>query len=144
MHDHAEVKAGDVLFTLDQEPFRVALAKAEAELDSIRSQVRTLIATWHEAKSELQEAESKVAYWNTQLARQKTLAERGIVSSSKFEEVENNATAAVDRVSRRAQEGRPRRHPAGRRSEPSRRRASDGAREAGRARARRSSTWPAP
>jgi membrane fusion protein (multidrug efflux system) len=98
IHDHAEVKAGDVLFTLDPEPFRVALTKAQAELDSIRSQVRTLIATWHEAKSELQEAESKVGYWNTQLARQKTLSERGIVSSSKLEEVENNAIAAIDRV----------------------------------------------
>jgi membrane fusion protein (multidrug efflux system) len=98
VHDHAEVKAGDVLFTLDPEPYRVVLAKADAELDSIRSQVRTLIATWYEAKSELQEAESKVAYWNTQLARQKTLSDRGIVSSSKFEEVENNATAAADRV----------------------------------------------
>ena len=83
---------------IDPEPFRVALAKAQAELDSTRSQVRTMVATWHEARSELQEAESKVAYWNTQLARQKTLSERGIVSSSKFEEVENNATAAVDRV----------------------------------------------
>ena len=99
IRDHADVKAGDVLFSLDPEPFRVALAKAAAELDSTRSQVRTLVAAWHEAKSELQEADSKVAYWNAQLARQKTLAERGIVSSSKFEEVENNATAAVDRVS---------------------------------------------
>ena len=99
VHDHAEVKAGDVLFTIDPEPYQVALAKAQAELDSTRSQVRTMVATWHEARSELQEAESKVAYWNTQLARQKTLSERGIVSSSKFEEVENNATAAVDRVS---------------------------------------------
>jgi len=98
VRDHAEVTAGDVLFALDQEPFRVALAKAEAELDSIRSQVRTMIATWHEAKSELQEAESKVAYWNAQVARQKTLADRGIVSSSKFEEIENNAIAAADRV----------------------------------------------
>ena len=112
IHDHAEVKAGDVLFTLDQEPFRVALAKAEAELDSIRSQVRTMVATWHEARSELQEAESKVAYWNAQVARQKTLAERGIVSSSKFEEIENNAIAATDRVSVDAQEGRARRHAA--------------------------------
>lgn len=99
VHDHADVKAGDVLFTIDPEPYQVTLGKAEAELDSIRSQVRTLIATWHEAKSELQEAESKVAYWNAQVARQKTLTERGIVASSKFEEVENNATAAIDRVS---------------------------------------------
>ena len=33
VHDHAEVKAGDLLVTIDPEPFRVALAKAEAELD---------------------------------------------------------------------------------------------------------------
>jgi membrane fusion protein (multidrug efflux system) len=98
VQDHAEVQAGDTLVTIDSEPFRVALAKAEAELDSVRSQVRTLIASWHEAKSELHEAESKVAYWSAQLARQKTLTARGIVASSKFEEVESNATAAEDRV----------------------------------------------
>lgn len=98
VRDHTEVKTGDVLFAIDPEPFRVALAKAEAELDSTRGQVRTLIATWHEAQSELQEADSKVAYWNAQMTRQKTLASRGIVASSKFEEVESNAIAAVDRV----------------------------------------------
>jgi len=98
VRDHAEVKAGELLLTIDPEPFRVALAKAEAELDATRGQVRTLIATWREAQSELQEAESKVAYWNAQLERQKTLATRGIVASSKFEEVESNATAAADRV----------------------------------------------
>jgi membrane fusion protein, multidrug efflux system len=99
VQDHAEVNAGDVLFTIDPEPYKVALAKADAELDSTRSQVRTLIATWYEAKSELKEAESKVSYWNAQVARQKTLTERGIVASSKFEEIENNATAAIDHVS---------------------------------------------
>ena len=98
VRDHAEVAAGDLLITIDPEPFRVALAKADAELDATRGQVRTLIATWVEAKSELQEAESKVAYWDAQLARQKTLAARGIVASSKFEEVESNAIAATDRV----------------------------------------------
>ena len=98
VEDHAEVKVGDLLLTLDDEPFRVALSKADAELDSMREQVRTLMASWHEAQSELREAESKVAYWNAQLARQKTLSERGIVASSKFEEVESNATAAEDRV----------------------------------------------
>ena len=98
VHDHADVKAGDTLLTLDPEPFRVALAKAEAELDSTRGQVRTLIATWHEANSELQEAASKVAFWSAQVARQKTLAARGIVSSSKLEEIESNATAAEDRA----------------------------------------------
>ena len=74
IRDHAEVKTGDVLLTIDPEPFRVALDKAEAELDATRSQVRTLVATWHEARSELQEAESKATYWSAQLERQRTLA----------------------------------------------------------------------
>ena len=99
VRDHAEVKAGDLLISIDPEPFRVALTKAEAELDATRAQVRTLIATWNEALSELHEAESKVAFWDAQMARQKTLTTRGIVASSKFEEVESNATAATDRVS---------------------------------------------
>ena len=30
VQDHAYVKTGDVLFTIDQEPFKVALAKAES------------------------------------------------------------------------------------------------------------------
>jgi membrane fusion protein, multidrug efflux system len=98
VRDHAHIKTGDLLVSIDPEPFRVALAKADAELDATRSQVRTLIATWREALSELQEAESKVDYWKAQLERQKTLSDRGVVSSSKLEETESNATAAVDRV----------------------------------------------
>ena len=43
VQDHGEVRAGDILLTLDAEPFRVALAKAQAELDSTRAQVLSLI-----------------------------------------------------------------------------------------------------
>ena len=96
--DHAPVEAGSVLIVLDPEPFRIALAKAEAELDAVKAQVQTLVATWSEAKSELKEAESKVAFWQAQLTRQVQLAGRGIVASTKVEEVENSAIAASDRA----------------------------------------------
>ena len=137
VRDHAEVRAGDVLLTLDPEPFRVALAKAEAELDATRGQVRTLIATWHEAKSELQEAESKVAYWNAQLARQKTLAG---ARHRRLQQVRGDREQRHrGRGSRRrhAQEDRARGGPAGRQPGAADRPASDGAREAGGARAGR-------
>lgn len=96
--DHARVKIGDLLLRIDPEPFQMALARAEAELDSARAQMATLVATWKEAQSEVIEAESKVSYWQAQLSRQRQLSERGIVASSKFEEVESNAVAARDRV----------------------------------------------
>jgi len=98
VRDHADVKAGDMLVRIDPEPFVMALARAEAEVDSTRGQVATLIATWQGAVSELAEAESKLKYWDAQLVRQKKLTARGVVASSKFEEVESNAVAAGDRV----------------------------------------------
>lgn len=96
--DHATVKAGDLLLRIDPEPFRLALAKADAELDSARAQMAMTVAAWKEAQSELAEAESKVGFWEAQLARQRQLSSRGIVPSTKFEEVESNAVAARDRV----------------------------------------------
>ncbi|MCL4766189.1 MAG: HlyD family secretion protein [Hyphomicrobiaceae bacterium] len=98
VEDHETVRPGDVLVRLDPEPFSMALAQAEAELDASRAEVATLIASWQEARSELNEAESKVSFWETQLARQQQLATRGIVSSTRLEEVEINAIAARDRV----------------------------------------------
>ena len=98
VRDHAQVKAGDVLLKLDAEPFQLALDKAAAELDAARSQVETLRATWRETKSELAEAESRAAYFTRQASRQQELANRGVVSPMKRDEVENDALAARDKV----------------------------------------------
>ncbi len=143
VRDHAEVKTGDLLVSIDPEPFRVALAKAEAELDATRGQVRTLIATWNEALSELQEAESKVAYWNTQMARQKTLTcarHRGVEQIRGGRKQRHGGRGPGGR---HAQEGGARCRPARQQSGAAGGRAPAGAREAGRARAGRNSTWHA-
>src|SRR5215475_10922344 len=41
VHESQTVKAGEVLFTLDQEPFRIALAGAQANLGQVRNQLVT-------------------------------------------------------------------------------------------------------
>jgi membrane fusion protein (multidrug efflux system) len=97
--DHAKVKKGQVLVKLDDATFAIALAKAKAEVDVTRQNVKTLVAQWREAKSELQESLGQVKYWEAQLERNKQLATRRIVSPAKLEEVENSTRAAKDRVS---------------------------------------------
>ncbi|MEM9030429.1 MAG: HlyD family secretion protein [Pseudomonadota bacterium] len=84
--DHARVKRGDVLIRLDAEPLKIALARAEAEVDGTRQNVRTMIAAWREATSELKEAQGREVFLEAQLRRNRELAKRGIVSSSKLEE----------------------------------------------------------
>ena len=96
--DHAHVKKGAVLIKLDEEPFRIKLAAAEADVDAARSQVRTMIASWKEAKSELRQAIGLTRYWQAQLKRNTGLEKRKVVSASKLEEVANSAREAADRV----------------------------------------------
>ena len=98
VRDHASVHAGDVLVKLDPEPFRIALAKADAELDTARTVVETARATWQETRSELAEAQAQVDYLNKQVGRQRDLAGHGVASATKLEEAENNAAVARDRL----------------------------------------------
>ena len=44
--DHARIEAGAVLLRVDPGPFRLALAKAEAELEAARALVETARARW--------------------------------------------------------------------------------------------------
>ena len=96
--DHATVKKGDVLIRLDDAPFRIALAKAEADVDAARTEVRTMHASWKEALSELREAQGRTEYWDAQQERNAKLAKRNVVSSSRLEEVVNSARKARDMV----------------------------------------------
>jgi membrane fusion protein (multidrug efflux system) len=98
VRDHAQVAVGDVLIKLDAEPFRLALAKAEAELDAARTTVETARAQWLETRSELAEVESQADYLNRQALRQQALATTGAASQSKLEEAINAAAVARDRV----------------------------------------------
>jgi len=97
--DHSRVNAGDVLLKVDPEPFDLALAKAEAELDQTRTQVEVIRAQLSEAAAELKEAESKVAFFNAQFDRQRQLVSRGVGFAFRFEEADSNAAASRERVS---------------------------------------------
>jgi membrane fusion protein (multidrug efflux system) len=98
VRDHDAVKAGQVLVRIDPEPYRLALAKAEAALDIARMQVETARASWRETQSELGEVEAHATFLMHQLQRQQALAERGVVSASTLEGAQNDAAVARDRL----------------------------------------------
>jgi membrane fusion protein (multidrug efflux system) len=96
--DHASVKAGDLLIRLDPEPYRLALAKADAELDAARATIEQLKASLRETKGEFKEAESRWNYLEAQATRQKSLAGRGVSPTIRLEQAESEALQARDRV----------------------------------------------
>jgi membrane fusion protein (multidrug efflux system) len=98
VRDQTPVKTGDVLVRLDPEPYQLALDKADAALDEARIQVENARANWFETRSELGEVENRAEYLNRQLARQQELARSGVVSATKLEEAQNEASVARNRL----------------------------------------------
>jgi membrane fusion protein (multidrug efflux system) len=97
--DHSKVKAGDVLFKIDPEPYEIALARAEAELGSAITRLNTLKAQYREAQAESKEALSRVDFFEAQVARQRQLTTKGVGFAFRHEEAESNLQAARERVS---------------------------------------------
>jgi membrane fusion protein (multidrug efflux system) len=98
VRDHATVQAGDVLLRLDPEPYRLALARAEAEVDSARSLVETLKVSLRETRAEFKEAENRLSYMELQAKRQRELSGRGVSAAARVEQADSDEQQARDRV----------------------------------------------
>lgn len=96
--DHQQVKSGDLLFKIDPEPYQIALERAEAELGQALTLLATLKAQYAEAKAEIKEAQSRVAFFEAQHSRQKQLSAKGVGFAFRFEEAQSNADSARERV----------------------------------------------
>ena len=98
IQDHAVVAAGEVLLRLDPATYRLALAKAEAEIDSARAAVEQLKASLREMRAEATEAANKLSYLHVQAQRQRDLSGRGVASTAKVEQANSEEQEGRDRV----------------------------------------------
>tara|TARA_Y100001936_G_scaffold247633_1_gene293877 strand:+ start:63442 stop:64473 length:1032 start_codon:yes stop_codon:yes gene_type:complete len=92
--ENDRVKKGDLLFTLDPEPHRINVAKAEAELASIRNTLTALRAEYRQAVAERADARQEVSYFKRVFDRQRKLSARGVASRARYDEAERNLTKA--------------------------------------------------
>jgi len=99
VRDHATVAAGDVLVRLDPEPYRLALARAEAEIDSARSGVEQLKVSLRETRADAKETENRLTYLEVQAKRQRDLSGRGVSSAARVEQADSEEQQARDRLS---------------------------------------------
>jgi len=98
IHDHSAVAAGDVLLRLDPATYQLALAKADAEVDSARASVEQMKANLREIRAEAKEAENKLEYLRTQARRQRELSGRGVASVARLEQSNSEEQEGEDRL----------------------------------------------
>ncbi|MBK1697301.1 HlyD family secretion protein [Rhodovibrio salinarum] len=92
------VHKGDELFRIEQRPFKLAVARAEAELHSVRQDIRALKATYQEQKENLQLARIRRGFAQRDFDRKNKLSRTNVVSQAKLDEVQNALETARQQV----------------------------------------------
>jgi membrane fusion protein (multidrug efflux system) len=97
--DNAAVTAGEVLFVVDPEPYRIALSQADAALASARLQVEQLRAAYGQALAQQKTAQGDVDYFTQELARQQELSGKGVATKATLDSARRDLLKAQDSLS---------------------------------------------
>ena len=96
--DHALVRKDQILFRLDQQPFGIALDRAEAQLDLVRTQVENLRTDYHEAMAQVAAEEERVKFLSRQLSRQTKLKDLKLGSEQAYDVAAHDLSLAERQV----------------------------------------------
>src|SRR5690349_14109015 len=92
------VTRGQLLFTIDEEPYRISLQRAEANLATARYDIESMRAQLAEKRAALKSAQDSLNYFTREFDRQQQLAARSVVSVSKLDEARHNLENAQQQV----------------------------------------------
>ncbi len=80
VHENQRVSRGDILFTIDDRPFQIARARAEAQLRAIHDYVESQRASYKQTLEELAQAKTDAAYEKHEFERLSALAAKKLAS----------------------------------------------------------------
>lgn len=92
--ENQSVKAGDILFRIDPEPYRIAVAQADAAIANAQVQVTTMQASYVGTGADIQAARDRIAAAEEDYARQKALMDRGFTTRARFEQAQHSVEQA--------------------------------------------------
>jgi membrane fusion protein (multidrug efflux system) len=98
VHENQTVSAGQVLFRLDPAPFQVAVAKAEAKLAQVRTDLSALQASYREKQAEIALARTRLAFANRDQQRQADLVAKHFISASRYDDAKQNTELAAQQI----------------------------------------------
>ncbi len=99
VQENQHVSRGQLLFKLDDQTYRLALSKIEAEIETARADIRGLRAQWRTKREEIKAAESQRNFATAEFDRQSDLAEKKIASMQKLQETRMGLDVARQRIS---------------------------------------------
>ncbi len=98
VHENDLVEAGQLLYRLNDESYRAALAEAQAKLAQTRNDLAALGATYQQKLAETKQAETDVGYYAKELARIAPLVKTNAATPAQIDAASRNLGSAQDRV----------------------------------------------
>lgn len=89
--ENEKVSKGQLLFSLDETPFKVAEAKAQAQLQQVRLNILEQKAAYEEKKAEITLAEKQFAFNQREEKRQANLLKQKFISDTQFDQAKQAA-----------------------------------------------------
>jgi membrane fusion protein, multidrug efflux system len=98
VRDNQPVHAGQLLFQIDPEPYRIAVEQAEAQLSSARLQVEALKATYRKQLADVESAKASADFDEHEYERKKALLASDFTSRSTYEQAETDLLVARQHI----------------------------------------------
>lgn len=102
--DGQDVAAGDLLFRIDPEPYRLQIGQADAEIAMAQANVTALASSADLSGSDIAAAREDIAFNQATLQRQQALWERGFTTKASLEAAQHAVAESRERM--RAAEAR--------------------------------------
>jgi membrane fusion protein (multidrug efflux system) len=96
--ENQHVEAGQVLYRLDDAPFRFALGRATAQVGSVTDALNALKANYRDMQAQIQQAQHDIEYYATELHRQQDLLNAHVASQSTFDMARRNLQNAQGKL----------------------------------------------
>ncbi|MFT6925715.1 MAG: membrane fusion protein (multidrug efflux system) [Psychromonas sp.] len=96
--ENQQVEVGQVLFRIDSATFEVAVAKAQANISQVRTDLAALKSSYFEKLSEIELERTRLEFANKQQVRQQGLIAKNFVSSSQFDQSKETADIVKQQI----------------------------------------------
>ncbi len=96
--ENQRVERGEVLYTLDDLPFRYALSRADAQLAGVKNDLASLQASYRDMQAQIKQAQYDVSYNLTQFRRAENLSKVNVVSRTGFDTAQRNLQNAQQKL----------------------------------------------
>lgn len=98
VRENQQVAAGDVLFRIDPEPYRLAVEEAEAAVASARARLEELETEYNTSNVEIERALEDIAYFQREYQRQLELEKTSVTTQAALQAAEHALSQARSRL----------------------------------------------